>query len=71
MELETRRIRGLEMKKTVVDQFYIDEEFNVPDSKEAVSYTHLDVYKRQFLSFALTDAPAVVRQDVTAVFFQL
>ncbi len=26
MELETRRIRGLEMKKTVVDQFYIDEE---------------------------------------------
>ena len=36
MELETRRIRGLEMKKTVVDQFYIDEEFNVPDSKEDV-----------------------------------
>ena len=41
MEYLKKEIRTFQNGKTVNDQFYIDDDYNVPDAKKAVSYTHL------------------------------
>lgn len=34
---ETQELRGYSQGKTIVDQFYVDQDYNVPDAKSDVS----------------------------------
>ena len=53
LELQKKQIHMSRSKNTVSAQVTFDEDFNIPDAKPdvgsvlPVSYTHLDVYKRQ------------------------
>ena len=47
-ELELAKAEGESVEEEIVDQFISEEELDdIVEEPEAVSYTHLDVYKRQ------------------------
>ena len=41
MEYQTERIQTCQTKEKVTDQFYLNQDLNVPDAKPDVAYTYI------------------------------